>query len=122
MKYACLIYSDENNPEINPDPSSADFGPIMAGYMAFGEEAGAAGVILAGEPLEPTSSATSVQVRNGEIITTDGAHAETKEHLGGFYVLECDNLDEAIKWAAKIPHASTGTIEIRPVPDLGPPA
>ena len=120
MKYACLIYSDENNPEINPDPTSPDFAQIMAGYMAFGEEAGGAGVIVAGEPLEPTATATSLQVRNGEVLTTDGPFAETKEHLGGFYILECDSLDEAMKWAAKIPHASTGTIEIRPVPDFGP--
>jgi len=120
MKYACLIYSDETNPEINPDPTSPEFAPIMAGYTAFGEEAGGAGVIVAGEPLEPTATATSLQVRNGEVLTTDGPFAETKEHLGGFYILECDSLDEAMKWAAKIPHASTGTIEIRPVPDFGP--
>ncbi len=117
MKYACLIYSDEKNPEINPDPSSEAFAPIMAGYMAFGQEAGDR--ILAGEPLEPTSTATSVQVRDGEIITTDGPFAETKEQLGGFYILECDNLDQAIEWAAKIPHAASGTIEVRPVPDFG---
>jgi len=119
MKYACLIYSDENDATANPDPSSPEFAPIMAGYMAFGEEAGGAGVILAGEPLEATSSATSLQVRDGEVITTDGPFAETKEHLGGFYVLECENLDDAMKWAAKIPHAATGTIEIRPVPVFG---
>ncbi|MEZ5167740.1 MAG: YciI family protein [Acidimicrobiales bacterium] len=119
MKYACLIYSDENDPVINPDPTDPAFAAIMSGYMAFGEEAGAAGVIVAGEPLEPTATATSLQVRNGEVITTDGPFAETKEHLGGFYVLECETLDEAMRWAAKIPHAKTGTIEIRPVPDFG---
>ncbi|MCL4131246.1 UNVERIFIED_CONTAM: hypothetical protein GTU68_010758 [Idotea baltica] len=91
----------------------------MAGYMGFGEEAGAAGVLVAGEALEPTSSATSVQVRDGDVITTDGPFAETKEQLGGFYIVECDTLDEAVKWAAKIPHAATGTIEVRPVPDFG---
>ena len=119
MKYACLIYSDENDTTANPDPTSEAFGAIMQGYRAFGEEAEAAGVILAGEPLEPTSTATCLQVRDGDVVTTDGPFAETKEHLGGFYILECDSLDEAMKWAAKIPHASLGTIEIRPVPDLG---
>ncbi|MGH1489084.1 MAG: YciI family protein [Acidimicrobiales bacterium] len=118
MKYACLIYSDESDPAINPDPSSEAFGPIIAGYMGFGEEAGAAGVLVAGEALESTSSATSVQVRDGDVITTDGPFAETKEQLGGFYILDCETLDEAVKWAAKIPHAATGTIEVRPVPDF----
>jgi hypothetical protein len=117
MKYACLIYSDETNPAVNPAPDSAEFGAIMSGYMKFGEEGGAAGVIVTGEPLEPTSTATSVQVRDGEVFMTDGPFAETKEQLGGFYILDCDSLDEAVKWAAKIPHASTGTIEVRPVPD-----
>ena len=121
MKYACLIYSDETDPSANPDPASPEFAPIMAGYMAFGEEAGAAGVLVTGEPLEPTSTATSLQVRDGKVITTDGPFAETKEHLGGFYILDCDSLDEAMKWAAKIPHASSGTIEIRPVPDFSAP-
>ncbi len=119
MKYACLIYSDESNPEFNPDPTSPEFGPIMAGYMAFGEEAGAAGVIVAGEPLQSTATATCVQLRDGEIVTTDGPFAETKEQLGGFYVLECETLDEAVSWAAKIPHAAMGRVEVRPVPDFG---
>lgn len=119
MKYACLIYSDESNPAINPEPGSEAFGTMIQSYMAYGEEVGAAGVMVAGEALEPTSSATSVQVRDGDIITTDGPFAETKESLGGFYILECDSLDEAVKWAAKIPHAVNGTIEVRPVPDFG---
>ncbi len=118
MKYACLIYSDENDAEANPDPASPEFQPMMAGYVKFGEESTAAGVNLGGEPLANTSSATSVQLRDGEIITTDGPFAETKEQLGGFYILDCDSLDEAISWAAKIPHAATGTIEVRPVPDF----
>lgn len=121
MKYACLIYSDENDRAVNPDPTSEAFGAMMQGYMAFGAEATEAGVILAGEPLEPTSTATCLQVRDGDVITTDGPFAETKEHLGGFYILECESLDEAMQWAAKIPHAASGTIEIRPVPEFGAP-
>lgn len=115
MKYACLIYSDESNPEFNPDPTSPEFGPIMAGYMAFGEEAGAAGVIVAGEPLQSTATATCVQLRDGEIVTTDGPFAETKEALGGFYLVEAADLDEAVAIAARIPTAKHGTIEVRPV-------
>ncbi len=119
MKYACLIYSDESDRDANPSPDSPEFAPMIEGYAQFGQESSAAGVFVAGEPLEPTSSATSVQLREGEIITTDGPFAETKEQLGGFYILDCESLDEAIKWAAKIPHAATGTVEVRPVPDFG---
>ncbi len=115
MKYACLIYSDEGDPAVNPPRDSAEYAPIIEGYMNFGNEAGAAGVIMAGEALESTTSATSVQVRQGDVITTDGPFAETKEQLGGFYIIECESLDEAVKWAAKIPHALSGTIEVRPV-------
>ncbi|MEZ5246247.1 MAG: YciI family protein [Acidimicrobiales bacterium] len=119
MKYACLIYSDEHDKTVNPERTSEAYGPIIAGYAAFGAEAGAAGVILGGEALDDTATATSLRVRDGEVTTTDGPFAETKEHLGGFYILECDTLDEAMAWAAKIPHAATGTIEIRPVLDFG---
>lgn len=117
MKYACLIYSDETNPEVNPDPSTEAFAPIMAGYMAFGQEHDA--VIQSGEALQDTNTATSVRVRDGETVATDGPFAETKEHLGGFYIVEADDLDAAIKIAAKIPHALTGTVEVRPVISYG---
>ena len=118
MKYLALIYSDENNPAANPAPDSAEMQPIMEEYFAFGAAGDEAGVVLGGDALMPTSMATSVQVRDGATITTDGPFAETKEHLGGFYMLECDNLDQAIEWAARIPHAKTGTIEVRPVIDF----
>ncbi len=116
MKFVCLIYSDEADPTSHPRPGSAEFEPIMAGYQKFGEEAGER--VLAGEPLEPTATATSVRVRNGEVLTTDGPFAETKEQLGGFYMLECESRGEAIELAAKIPHASMGTIEVRAVPSF----
>ena len=87
----------------------------MAAYGAFGEEARQAGVMVGGEGLEPTSAATTVRVRDGERLLSDGPFAETKEQLGGFYLLECDSLDEAIEWAAKIPGASSGSVEVRPV-------
>ena len=88
-------------------------------YFSYGAEADAAGVVIGGDALHATSTATSVQVRNGKVITIDGPFAETKEQLGGFYLFDCDDLDQAIDWAAKIPHASTGTIEIRPIAQLG---
>ena len=91
---------------------------LMEAYFAYNAAGSEAGVVEGGDALMPTSMATSVQVRNGETIATDGPFAETKEQLGGFYVLECDNLDTAIEWAARIPHAATGTIEVRPIIDF----
>jgi len=121
MKYACLIYSNEADPKAHPDQASPEFQEMMTGYFSFTAEAEAAGVHVAGEALESVASATSVQVRDGDVVTTDGPFAETKEQLGGFYILECETLDEAISWAAKIPHAATGTVEVRPVPNFDQP-
>lgn len=118
MKYACLIYGDETDKTASPDPGMPGFEEMMGGYMAFSAAVEEAGVYVAGEPLEDTNTATSVRLRDGEILTTDGPFAETKEQLGGFYILECETLDEAIKWAAQIPHAATGTVEVRPVPSF----
>ena len=112
MKYLCSIYGEESQwSNATPEQMSA----VMEAYGAFGEEAGQAGVILAGEGLEPTSAATTVRVRDGERMLTDGPFAETKEQLGGFYLLECNSLDEAIEWASKIPGAASGSVEVRPV-------
>jgi len=120
MKYACLIYSDESDLVANPPHDAAEMAPIMAGYATFGEIAGPR--IIAGDALHDTNTATSVRVRDGDVVITDGPFAETKEQLGGFYVLECDNLDEAIRLAAQIPHAALGTIEVRPVMDFDQPS
>ncbi len=114
MKYACLIYTDEST---DAAPGTPEFDEVMAGYMAFGQTAGER--ILGGEPLEPTATATTVTVRDGETMTTDGPFAETKEQLGGFYILECADLDEAVSLAAQIPGASVGRVEVRPVPNFG---
>jgi hypothetical protein len=112
MKYLCTIYGEEGQwSSATPEQMSE----VLEAYGAFGEEAGQAGVILAGEGLEPTSSATTVRVRDGERMLTDGPFAETKEQLGGFYLLECNSLDEAIEWASKIPGAASGSVEVRPV-------
>lgn len=114
MKYAILIY-DENsvNPDTNPDPAA--WGQVMAEYNAFTKESTDAGVNLGGEALQPVTVATTVQVRDGQTLTTDGPFAETKEGLGGFYILECKDLDEALAWAAKCPGSWYGKVEVRPV-------
>ncbi len=88
---------------------------IMADYWKFSEDAKAAGVMVAGDALEAISTATSVRIRDGKTELTDGPFAETKEALGGYYLLECKDLDQALEWAAKIPTAKYGTIEVRPV-------
>jgi len=115
MRYAMLICTDESamaaaSPE--EDPAS------MGGYMAFGEEMTSRGVLQGGERLRPTSDATTVQVRDGEVITADGPFAETKEQMGGFYLVDCKDLDEAVEIAARIPGAHVGSIEVRPIWDM----
>lgn len=118
-KYAALIYGQE--PTSEPDPEV--WSTIMGEYFHFGEEGAAAGVLVGGEALQPTNTATTIQVsggaKGGEVITTDGPFAETKEQLGGFYLLDCKDLDEAINWAAQIPGAWRGRVEVRPVIDFG---
>jgi hypothetical protein len=114
MKYLLTIYNDESGfAEATPE----EIQQVMAAYEAFGREVSAAGAMRGGEGLSPSSTATTVQVRNGETVTSDGPFADTREQLGGYYLLECRDLDEAIGWAAKIPGAQNGTIEVRPVMD-----
>ena len=86
---------------------------MMDAYREFGREA--AGVIVSGDALHPTHTATTVRVRDGERLLTDGPYAETREQLGGYYIVDVADIDEAISWAAKIPGASTGSVEVRPV-------
>ncbi len=115
MKYFLAIYSDEAAEAKKPkDVLEAEMGQ----YFAFTNGVKDAGVYVAGEALYPVTSATTVRVLGGKITPTDGPFAETKEQLGGFYIIDCKNLDEAIEWAAKIPHASQGCVEIRPVVDF----
>jgi hypothetical protein len=115
MKYLCLIYENEKNWE-TMDP--AQYGSIMREYFDFGASIRKSGNHLAGEALQPTATATTVRVRNGKISTTDGPFAETKEQLGGFYMLEAKDLNEAIQIAARIPTARFGSIEVRPIQDF----
>jgi hypothetical protein len=112
MKYLLTIYDDESMWD-NVQPG--DVNTMMDGYRKFGEEVHSNGAFVAGEALEPVSTATTVRVKGGERLVTDGPFAETKEQLGGFYLLECKDLDEAIEYAAKIPGAQSGCIEVRPV-------
>jgi hypothetical protein len=110
MKYMALIYGDEIAYEaLSEEEKQADYGL----YDAFGQVAGARAPI--GEALYPTNTAKTVRVRNGQVMTSDGPFAETKEQLGGFYLLECDSMEEALELAAQIPDAKRGCVEVRPV-------
>ena len=117
-RYAALIYGPvgDESADVPADVMEA----VMAEYYAFGEAAG--DVIAGGEALHPTSTATTVTVKDGkggEAVFTDGPFAETKEVLGGFYLLDCADLDEALKWAQQIPGAWHGRVEVRPCIDFG---
>ena len=115
MRYALLICTeDKRQAEMSEDEAGAQ----TAAYMAWGEEMGGRGVLQGGERLRPTTSATTVRVRDGEVLTSDGPFAETKEQLAGFYLVDCKDLDEAIEVASKIPGAAQGSIEVRPIWEL----
>lgn len=116
MHYAMLIYTDEAQ-EAQVPP--AEMEAVMGQYFAFTEGVKTAGTYVAGEALQPTQTATTVRVREGATLTTDGPFAETREQLGGFYILNCKDLDEAITLAAKIPGAAVGSVEIRPIMVFG---
>ncbi len=112
MKYLMLIYSDEAAAATaTPEQLNA----TMAAYLSFTSEVQKKNLYVGGNPLQPTTSATTVRLRNGKTLTTDGPFAETKEQLGGYYLLDCKDLDEAIEYAAKIPGAAYGSIEVRPI-------
>ena len=112
MRYLLMISADESAiGAMSPEEGSA----MLARYAAWAEEMGRRGVLQGGERLRFSSDATTVRVRDGELLATDGPFAETKEQLGGYYVVECKDLDEAIEVAAKIPGAEHGTIEVRPI-------
>jgi len=112
MRYLLLIYGNE---QAATEPTEEEMKAEMDAYNAFTKEVSDAGALLGGEALQPSSTATTVRVRNGQTTSTDGPFAETKEQLGGYYMVNSENLDEAIKWAAKIPGAKSGSIEIRPI-------
>ena len=110
MKYLCLVYLEHDKLHAVPDRECANCGDGLRGL----------GVLVAAEALQPIETATSVRVRNGKVLITDGPFAETKEQLAGFYLVDAENLDAAIDIAAKIPPAREGTVEVRPVRQLNP--
>jgi hypothetical protein len=112
MRYILLISTDESS-YLARSPEEAE--ATMAEYAAFMEEVAGRGVLLGGERLRPTTDATTVRVRDGEVLTSDGPFAETKEQVGGYFLVDCKDLDEAIEVAAKIPSARDGSIEVRPI-------
>lgn len=116
MRYMLMVYAPESEEVKNWESTPEAF----AEYMQFGAEVGTSGKLTFSERLHDSTTATSVRIREGKRLTTDGPFAETKEILGGVYVLEAENLDEAIEVAAKIPSVRFGTIEIRPI--FEPPA
>ena len=115
MQYMLLIFDDER---VWGELSEEERGRLYAEYGTFTNELREAGALVTADQLQPSTTATLVQVRDGETLTTDGPFAETKEQLGGYYLIEAESLDEAIEWAAKIPSARGGTIEVRPVMQL----
>ena len=113
MQYMCLIYADEQR-EATDEERQAE----MQEDMEFSQDVAGQGLMVSGAPLQSTSTATTVRVRGGETLTTDGPFAETKEQLLGYYILDCKDLDHAIELAARIPTAKNGSIEVRPVQAL----
>jgi hypothetical protein len=115
MRYLLMICNDEAAfGALSPQEGAA----MLEEYNRFGEEMAQRGVLVGGERLRPSSDATTVQVRDGKVLTADGPFAETKEQVGGYYVVDCKDLDEAIEVAARVPGARHGSIEVRPIWDM----
>ena len=112
MKYMLMIYSDEAAMQA---ARKADIQQMMGAYGAYTEALKKAGALIAGDPLEPTTTATTVRVANGKTNVLNGPYAETKEQLGGYYLIDVPDLDAALSWAARCPGASHGTMEVRPL-------
>jgi len=117
MKYMLLIY---NNPELQPTYGTPEFEAMMGGFFAANEKMVADGVLVDGESLKEPDTATCVRVKAGKTETMDGPFAETREYLGGYYIVDVEDLDSAIKYAELIPSASFGTIEVRALMDYNP--
>jgi len=115
MRYLLLIYEE---PPATP-PTDEEWAAIMPAYNAFGAWVAEKGWMQGGEALQDVSTATTVSVRDGRRIVTDGPFAETKEHLGGYYLIDAPSLDDAIEAAVRIPGAQTGKVEVRPIMELG---
>jgi hypothetical protein len=112
MQYLLLLYGNEGAWD---NLSEEERGQIFHAYRSYTEELERSGAMVGGNALQPTQTATTVRVQDGETLTTDGPFAETKEQLGGYYLIEADSLDEAIEWAVKVPAARHGSVEVRPI-------
>jgi hypothetical protein len=112
MQYMLLIYGAEGSGE---SVSEADRNAMYEAYYALSNDLREQGKLLSANELQPTATATTVAVRDGDTLVTDGPFAETKETLGGYYLIEAESLDEAIEWAGRIPSAGTGKVEVRPI-------
>jgi hypothetical protein len=117
MQYMLLIYND---PAREPAYGTPEFNAMMGGFFALNEQMKADGVLRGGEGLQGVETATSLRVKAGRVETMDGPFAETREHLGGYYVIDVPDLDAALRYAALIPAAQFGTIEVRPLMDYNP--
>ncbi len=118
MKYLCLIYSDE---AMWPKLPKAETDTMMGEYMEFGDAIKKSGQLVGANRLHPTHTATTVRVRDGKLSATDGPFAETKEQLGGYYLIEARDLNDAIQVASRIPGARHGSVEVRPIWEMGQP-
>jgi hypothetical protein len=114
MRFLLLIYDDESGSD---DGSPEQFAAMLAEYEAYDRAVQEAGVFVSGEGLQPSVTARTVRMRDGAPLHTDGPFAETREQLGGYYLLECADLDEAARWAERIPVPASGGVEVRPVID-----
>jgi hypothetical protein len=120
MRYLCLLVGEPDM--AGPVPGTPDFTQMLIDYQSATQAMAAAGVLVDSGPLQPPAAATTIRVRDGEPLVTDGPFAEIKEQIGGYYVLDCADLDEVLRWAATIPAARYGAIEVRPLmvmPDQG---
>ena len=118
MKYMFLLYANKPLPE----PGTGEARQLLAAWNSATSQMAEAGVLIDCGPLQPPSASTTVSVRDGETLLTDGPAAEIKEHFGGFTLIECADLDEALKWAARVPTASDGRVEVRPMVQVDAPA
>jgi hypothetical protein len=117
MRYMCLLYGEPNS---GPAPGTPEFGEMLDEFQSSTQAMADSGVLVDSSPLQPVQSATTVRVRDGNPELSDGPFAEIKEQLGGYYILDCDDLDTAVRWAATIPSAKYGSVEVRPLMVMGP--
>jgi hypothetical protein len=116
MTYLCLLYGEQNS---GPAPGTEEFQLMLGEFQTATSAMADAGVLVDSSPLQPPTAATTGRVRDGQTMLSDGPFAEIKEQLGGYYILDCDDLDAALRWVATIPSAKYGSIEVRPLMVMG---